>query len=1094
MSQYNSNSGYSLLQNTHEPYDEEYEYDQSYENSKKYVSVASSIQQSQPQQQLLFQNQYNDTDTYQEYLQNMDYQKQQTPISLTDTKEYAQQSISHNGHHVSGQYNQQQFIQDSQQKPYKQQPKSHTSEHQLSQKKNQQPQQDQNQGHVINQNYGKVENHQPKTGNIRCYENYYHYEEPLDPDQQQYQQNQHFVYQHQSHQKQQASFNSTNRMHGNEQHQQNSNNQPPINSSQIDKSQIITPITERSSALSEFGNMGAAVKNYAQSSKPLFCNSSDDLESYRRADTNKYRQHHGLVVWDEKGKAQVPNPMENFNDLPGLKDVQMNKFHEAGFKAPTPIQAQTWPIAIKERDIVSIAKTGSGKTLAFLLPAYHKIEQRYNVSHRPICVLVLAPTRELAVQIQQEADKFGSIAGYSTAIAYGGAPKHEQLQAIRAGASVLIATPGRLNDFLDSQQVDVSSVFYLVMDEADRMLDMGFEPQIRSILKRLPRKRQTLMFSATWPEEVRRLANDFLFNPIHIRLGDQNNLQANENIHQFLIPLHSAEDKDNEVVKLVKSKILQHGDNILLFVARKNTCNFVANMLTRCGVRAAAMHGDRTQEFREETLASFKGGNLPVLVATDVASRGLDVKGLTAVVNYDMPGSAEDYVHRIGRTGRAGEIGESYTFVSRGNEDIWKVQSIVEIMEKTNQPVLGEIQHMINDLRDRQKRNDERRAAEDEQFEKVLMVAEKPSVAKMIADSLSPNGRYRTRKGKSRANQIFEFIKYFGPAQKKCKLMITSVVGHIFGLSFENQRVQDIATLFDAPVKKIVESTSQKLCIVEHLQELASESQYLYLWLDCDREGENIGFEVISLAQDSINYDNVYRARFSSLTKSELNFAYDNPIKPDKYAALSVDARQELDLKIGVAFTRLMTRKYLDQAKMKFRLKDQKCISYGPCQTPTLWFCAKRHREIQAFRKEKYFVFTLNVNLQGRNCIFKFIKDKVESLQEAQEIEHYVCNVSSATVTEVKQETKLSYKPKGLNTVTLLKACSKGLGMSPTAAMHAAEHLYTSGLISYPRTETTAYSPQFDLVSVLQEQSRNPNWGQSASYLLRVCLLLLIIN
>lgn len=906
------------------------------------------------------------------------------------------------------------------------------------------------------------------------------------------QQQQQIIYQHQKYEnQQQVQSKANNSQISSENH---SGNDQPHNCYQVPVTNSVAindaSISDenKNCPLSEFGNMGAAVKSYAQSepSKSSFGNSTDDLERYKHADTNTYRQQHGLVVWDDKGKAPVPDPMEKFNDLPGLKDVQLKKFYESGFKAPTPIQAQTWPIAIMERDVVSIAKTGSGKTLAFLLPAYHKIDQRFKGSYRPICVLVLAPTRELAVQIQEEADKFGSIAGYNTAVAYGGAPKREQLQVINSGVNVLIATPGRLNDFLDSQQIDVSSVFYLVMDEADRMLDMGFEPQIRSILKRLPRKRQTLMFSATWPEEVRRLANDFLFNPIHIRLGDQNNLQANENIHQYLIPLRSADDKDNETVKLIKSKISHHGDNILLFVARKNTCNFVANMLTRCGVHAAAMHGDRTQEFREQTLATFKNGNLPVLVATDVASRGLDVKGLTAVVNYDMPGSAEDYVHRIGRTGRAGATGESFTFVTQGNEDIWKVQSIVEIMEKTNQPIPGEIQHLINELRDRQQRNNERRAAEDEQFEKVLMVAEKPSVAKMIADSLSPNGRYRTRKGKSRANQIFELIKYFGPAQKRCKLMITSVVGHIFGLNFENQRVKDISTLFDVPVKKIVEDTSKKLCIVEHLQELASESQYLYLWLDCDREGENIGFEVISLAQEFINYDNVYRARFSSLTKTELNFAYDNPIRPDKYAALSVDARQELDLKIGVAFTRLMTRTYLDQAKQKFRLKDQKCISYGPCQTPTLWFCAKRHREIQSFQRQKYFVFTLNVNLQGHNCIFKFIKDKVESDHEAQQIENAVYNVPSATVVEVKQETKCSYKPSGLNTVTLLKACSKGLGMSPTAAMHAAEHLYTSGLISYPRTETTAYSPQFDLVSVLREQSNNPNWGHTASSLLQV--------
>ena len=181
-----------------------------------------------------------------------------------------------------------------------------------------------------------------------------------------------------------------------------------------------------------------------------------------------------------------------------------------------------------DRDVISIAKTGSGKTLAFLLSCYKKMDARFGGSNGSINVLVLAPTRELATQIQEEADKFGRAAGYMSACAYGGAGKREQLRAMES-ASVLVATPGRLNDFLDSGQVDLSSVFYLVMDEADRMLDMGFEPQIRDILKRVPRRRQTLMFSATWPEEVRRLAHDFLTRPIHIQMGDpREGLRANE--------------------------------------------------------------------------------------------------------------------------------------------------------------------------------------------------------------------------------------------------------------------------------------------------------------------------------------------------------------------------------------------------------------------------------------------------------------------------------------------------------------------------------------------------------------------------------------
>ncbi|XP_023327110.1 DNA topoisomerase 3-beta [Eurytemora carolleeae] len=445
----------------------------------------------------------------------------------------------------------------------------------------------------------------------------------------------------------------------------------------------------------------------------------------------------------------------------------------------------------------------------------------------------------------------------------------------------------------------------------------------------------------------------------------EDGLRANEDVTQHLVLLRSGEDKDGELLNLFTQRFNSNRDLVLVFVARKNTCDFVANMLNRKGIRASAMHSDRTQEYREQTLASFKNGSCPVLVATDVASRGLDVKGVSAVINYDLANNTEDYVHRIGRTGRAGCKGESFTFLTRSGEDVWKAMGIVEVMQKTNQSIPVEVKELVDRQLDRQQINQQRRNQEDQQFQKVLMVAEKPSVAKMIAEHLS-GGRFRIRKGQSRANQIFEFIKYFGPCQQRCKIIVTSVVGHIYGLTFEDGRVRDLGQLFSAKCQKIVEDTTKKLRVVEHLQELAAESDYLALWLDCDREGENIGFEVISLCNEFITYDNVYRAKFSALTSQELVSAYENLARPDKYAAMSVDARQELDLKIGVAFSRLMTRAYLDQAKAKFRLKDQKVISFGPCQTPTLWFCVQRHKLIKQFRPEEYYTLRVLADIAGR--------------------------------------------------------------------------------------------------------------------------------
>jgi len=834
-------------------------------------------------------------------------------------------------------------------------------------------------------------------------------------------------------------------------------------------------VQQDNSVMAEFGGMSAASNSYVAQEKKKFRNAPPPPE-HAKADTNPYRLQNALTVWGGIGET-IPDPIVSFGALQ-LRPFLMNAFRQAGFTAPTPIQAQTWPVAFGGRDVISIAKTGSGKTLAFLIPGYKKIDAVGGDGGR-IRVLVIAPTRELAQQIQQESQRFGG-RQYRSVCAYGGAPKREQLAQLRQGCAVLVGTPGRLNDFLSWQQINLSVVTYFVMDEADRMLDMGFEPQIRDIVKKLPRQRQTLMFSATWPEEVRRMASDFLKRPIHIRFGSVNELNAADEITQNLILLNDGSEKDDRLLGLLRN--FQRTDLVLIFAARKRGCDFVANMLQRCGFKAKAIHSDKSQDQRESILDEFRTGRVPIMVATDVASRGLDVKGIRAVINYDMANAAEDYVHRIGRTGRAGVQGASYTFVTRSGEDAWKIVSIVEIMQKANQFIPPDIAQIVERHHERQRRN-QLRNQQQSHLTRVIMVAEKPSVAQKIAEHLS-NGRFRKRRGKSRAMQIYEFISWFAPAGERCQIVVTSVVGHVYNLDFKQNRVRDIADLFDSQTVKEVGDMTKKLMVVEHLQDIAKDCEYMALWLDCDMEGENIGFEVISLCQQWIHYDNVYRARFSALTQQELTHAFRNLARPDKYAALAVDARQELDLKIGCTFTRLMTRRYIQLAREKYRIRDQKCISYGPCQTPTLWFCVQRHKEIKAFRPEPYWEVGINVQIQRRTVLFK-APDRITDQQIVHRMEQAIrSGRQSAMVEGVLEEQKTFNKPIGLNTVQLLKACSTGLGMSPTEAMKIAEKLYTSGFISYPRTETSKYNSTFDLHAVLQEHRNHPNWGKTVGFLL----------
>ncbi|XP_027357778.1 DEAD-box ATP-dependent RNA helicase 46 [Abrus precatorius] len=396
-----------------------------------------------------------------------------------------------------------------------------------------------------------------------------------------------------------------------------------------------------------------------------------------------YRRRHEITVTGDN----VPPPLTSFG-FTGFPSEILKEVQNAGFSAPTPIQAQSWPIALQSRDIVAIAKTGSGKTLGYLIPAFIHLKRCGNNSRMGPTALVLSPTRELATQIQDEAVKFGKSSRISCACLYGGAPKGPQLRDIDRGADIVVATPGRLNDILEMRRISLHQVSYLVLDEADRMLDMGFEPQIRKIVNEVPARRQTLMFTATWPKEVRKIAADLLVKPVQVNIGNVDELVANKSITQHVEVL-SPMEKQRRLEHILRSQ--DQGSKIIIFCSTKKMCDQLARNLTR-QFGAAAIHGDKSQAERDHVLNQFRTGRSPVLVATDVAARGLDIKDIRVVVNYDFPTGVEDYVHRIGRTGRAGATGVAYTFF--GDQDAKYASDLIKVLEGANQRVPSELRDM----------------------------------------------------------------------------------------------------------------------------------------------------------------------------------------------------------------------------------------------------------------------------------------------------------------------------------------------------------------------------------------------------------------
>jgi ATP-dependent RNA helicase RhlE len=364
--------------------------------------------------------------------------------------------------------------------------------------------------------------------------------------------------------------------------------------------------------------------------------------------------------------------MNQFNEL-SLCSVLQGNLAKHRFVRPTPVQAEAIPAALAGRDVVATAQTGTGKTLAFLLPLIESLVTRRASG---IKALILTPTRELAIQINETFSLLAAGTGIRAAVVVGGVNENNQLRAIQKGAQVLIATPGRLCDFLDRKLANLASVDFFVLDEADRMLDMGFLPSLRVILKSVPQSRQTLFFSATIETSVAHLIDSHVRNPVRVAIGASTKPAEQVNLHLYEI------DQDRKLSLLTKLLLDEQG-SFLVFARTKHGTDRLAKKLAAAGIKAARIHGDRTQNQRNQALAAFKAGEYRVLVATDVAARGIHVEGIAHVVNYDLPQQPEDFIHRVGRTGRAGSRGTASTFSTPGERgEIRKIERALSVRLK----------------------------------------------------------------------------------------------------------------------------------------------------------------------------------------------------------------------------------------------------------------------------------------------------------------------------------------------------------------------------------------------------------------------------
>ena len=473
---------------------------------------------------------------------------------------------------------------------------------------------------------------------------------------------------------------------------------------------------------------GSTRKNKKQKVDPADVSKTTSSSTTGLSDVGKWRKTHKIVLRDthddEKGQEKSKQlqqmkeyyPYSEFDSAGAVRNISNALLRQCtegnGFERPSPIQAQCWPVLLENvnghvRDVVGIAETGSGKTLAFAMPALsqmHKEDQssngRRNKPKRPPRMLVLAPTRELAMQSHDVLHEFGAVVNLRSLVVYGGVPKYTQTSELRRGAvDCVVATPGRLKDLINEGSCDLSQIQSLVLDEADRMLDMGFEEDVRFIISQCKSRddgRQTAMFSATWPAAIQKIALDYMVDPVRIYVGFESivgsngeggmddSLSANKRVKQTVEVI---EDRAREarLRQLLQKHHAKRNNRILIFALYKKEAERLEYNLQRDGWNCCSIHGNKNQMKRTEALSQFKDGSCPLMIATDVAARGLDIPNVEMVINFTFPLTIEDYVHRIGRTGRAGKTGLSHTFFQSGDKS--HAGELQQVMRQAGQPV-----------------------------------------------------------------------------------------------------------------------------------------------------------------------------------------------------------------------------------------------------------------------------------------------------------------------------------------------------------------------------------------------------------------------